>query len=132
MQSQTKPILCIDFDGVIHWYRNGWKGATEIDDIPVPGVREFIARASQQFRVVIYSSRSQQPGGIEAMQAWMEKYDVLRAYEKYEVPTVEFSTEKPSAFVTLDDRAVQFNGTWPDIAELIAFVPWYKKEVAQR
>lgn len=32
-----KPILCLDFDGVIHSYSSGWKGADVIPDPPVAG-----------------------------------------------------------------------------------------------
>ena len=113
------PILCLDFDGVLHWYRNGWKGATRIDDIPVPGAQKFVVAASQAFHVVIYSSRSNYEGGIPAMQEWMAKYGF---------PTVEFATERPPAFVTLDDRAVTFNGMWPNVNDLVNFAPWYQKE----
>ena len=28
----AKPILCLDFDGVIHRYDSGWKGADVIPD----------------------------------------------------------------------------------------------------
>lgn len=36
-------------------------------------------------------------------------------------------TTKPSAFVTLDDRALTFDGHWPEIDALKAFKPWNKK-----
>ena len=29
-----KPILCLDFDGVVHSYTSGWKGADVIPDPP--------------------------------------------------------------------------------------------------
>ena len=32
-----KPIVVLDFDGVIHSYKSGWKGADVIPDEPVPG-----------------------------------------------------------------------------------------------
>ncbi len=112
-----KPVLSLDFDGVIHWYRNGWKGAAVIDDEPTPGAVEFVKNAQEYFKVVVYSSRSNQPGGIEAMQAWMEKHGF---------PEVEFVKEKPKAFVTIDDRAIQFKGDWFDPQELLNFKPWNK------
>ncbi len=112
-----KPLLSLDFDGVLHWYRNGWKGANYIDDDPVPGAVEFVREASEYFRIVVYSSRSSQPGGIEAMQAWMVKHGF---------PEVKFATDKPKAFLTIDDRAIQFNGTWFDPQELLKFKPWNK------
>lgn len=68
-----RPTLCLDFDGVLHWYRNGWKGADIIDDEPVPGAVDFVQSAQAYFTIVIYSSRSSHPGGIEAMRVWMEK-----------------------------------------------------------
>jgi hypothetical protein len=113
-----KPLLSLDFDGVLHWYRNGWKGAAVIDDEPVPGAVEFVNQAKEYFRIVIYSSRSSQSGGIEAMKKWMEKHGF---------PEVKFATEKPKAFLTIDDRAIQFNGTWFDPQDLLEFKPWNKK-----
>jgi hypothetical protein len=113
-----KPLLSLDFDGVLHWYRNGWKGAAVIDDDPVPGSIEFVTNAKEYFKVVVFSSRSNHPGGIAAMKAWMERHGF---------PEVEFATEKPKAFLSIDDRAIQFNGTWFDPQELLDFKPWNKK-----
>ncbi|MDO9087474.1 MAG: hypothetical protein Q7U53_14795 [Anaerolineaceae bacterium] len=112
-----KPILSLDFDGVIHWYRNGWKGPAVIDDEPVPGAKEFIEKAQDYFKIVIYSSRSNSEGGIEAMRTWMEKHGF---------PEVEFAKEKPKAFLSIDDRSLQFKGEWFDPEELLNFKPWNK------
>jgi hypothetical protein len=136
-----KPILCLDFDGVIHSYTSGWQGADVIPDPPVPGAIDFIIQAHLEFRVAIYSSRSGQPGGIEAMQAWLWRHTVTwfhklysskLAHERAELllGRIEWPTDKPPAMVTLDDRALTFKGTWPDIAELRAFEPWTHKRVA--
>lgn len=114
-----KPILSLDFDGVLHWYRNGWKGATTIDDEPTPGSIDFVKNAQEYFKIVIYSSRSSHPDGIEAMKSWMEKHGF---------PEVTFATDKPKAFLTIDDRAIQFTGIWFDPQELLNFKPWNKEE----
>jgi hypothetical protein len=67
----TKPILVLDFDGVIHSYTSGWKGAAVIPDPPVPGALEFIVGALDRFEVHILSSRSHQRGGRNAMKRWL-------------------------------------------------------------
>ena len=59
----SKPILCLDFDGVCHSYVSGWKGADIISDPPVEGLFEFLREAGKHFSIHIYSSRSHQEGG---------------------------------------------------------------------
>ena len=66
----SKPILCLDFDGVCHSYTSGWQGADNIPDPPVEGLFEFLIEAHQHFSIHIYSSRSHQEGGIIAMNKW--------------------------------------------------------------
>ena len=128
-----KPILCLDFDGVIHSYTSGWKGAHIISDPPVPGTAEFIMEAANHFEIHIHSSRSKNIRGRWAMQAYIRdllghapaiepsKYDFL--YEQIQYPWF-----KPSASVTIDDRALTFTGEWPLIATLKGFKPWNKKK----
>lgn len=134
----AKPILCLDFDGVLHSYSSGWKGADVIPDPPVTGAMAFIERALNHFRVAIYSSRSGQPGGIDAMKQWMLGNLGNYLATTYGVPEgvgavamvndfIEWPTEKPAAMITIDDRALTFDGTWPDIEALKAFQPWNKR-----
>lgn len=40
-----KQTVVFDFDGVIHSYTSGWKGATVIPDPPVPGIKEAIKKS---------------------------------------------------------------------------------------
>ena len=118
----SKPILCLDFDGVIHSYASGWKGADVIPDPPVDGAIAFMIEAVKHFRVAVYSSRSGQAGGIDAMRTWLD-YNAAGTLAN----DVEWPTEKPPALVTIDDRAVTFTGEWPTIQSLMEFRPWNKK-----
>lgn len=128
----NKPILCLDFDGVIHSYVSGWRGADIIPDPPVEGALEAILLYQEHFTVAILSSRSHQPGGLEAMRMWLRNHltghlgSFMRA--EYFVNHIEWPTSKPPAMVTLDDRALTFEGGWPSIEELLSFKPWYKRE----
>lgn len=149
-----KPILCLDFDGVCHSYTSGWKGADVIPDPPVPDMWEFLFDANRHFEINIFSSRSGQEGGIVAMRDWFVDWFVKNhnaATEKGALPAVEidhvlvfdrtqtitreqaapfidallrFPTEKPPAFVGIDDRVLTFTGIWPAIGELQNFKPW--------
>lgn len=129
----NKPILCLDFDGVIHSYASGWKGADVIPDPPVPGALKFIVEALKHFRVAIFSSRSHQPGGIQAMVQWLGYWSVDPEhgmpgdFDHAIWSEIEWPTEKPSAFLSIDDRAITFIGTWPSPELLLTFKPWNKR-----
>lgn len=130
----SKPILCLDFDGVCHSYVSGWKGADVIPDDAVPGLFEFLELAAPHFDIQVFSSRSNLPGGIEAMQFWF--YEQRKKWRENgggdgfkEVVSISFPTEKPPAFIGLDDRVITFNGQFPAIDFLRNFQPWYKAGV---
>lgn len=129
----NKPILCLDFDGVIHSYSSGWKGADIISDPPVDGAMRFIWEATEHFRVAIFSSRTNQKGGLSAMKKWLDEH--FRFYWSADrtacddkLAEIEWPLEKPAAFVTIDDRALTFDGTWPSIETLKDFKPWNKRQ----
>lgn len=124
MADFKKVILC-DFDGVIHSYVSGWKGARTIPDTPVIGALKFLEELVEddRFEVCIYSSRSKTKVGIDAMKDWL-LYHGLRAEIVHQI---EFPTQKPAAWLTIDDRAIQFDGFFPSLKELDEFKPWYKK-----
>lgn len=123
-QEAKKRILVLDFDGVIHSYTSGWKGADVIPDAPVPGAFDFIKEAiDAEYEVNVFSSRSHQSGGIHAMQQWFFDHDLPYAY----LIQIQFPRDKPAAYLTIDDRAMMFTGEWPSMETIDNFKPWYKR-----
>lgn len=160
-----KPILCIDFDGVIHGYQSGWKGAAIIPDPPVPGAGVYLLRALQHFRVAIFSSRSRSLRGRLAMKRYIRQllWDAClsdteeadrawavtqgkpadwRPWTAYDVrdqadhigKAIIWPWFKPAALMTIDDRALTFNGDWLSVEyspdAIRAFKPWNKRPQA--
>jgi hypothetical protein len=111
-----KPTLLLDFDGVLHSYTSGWVCDEEIPDPPVPGAVEFVTEALERFEVVVHSGRCKSPEGIAAIEAWLAKWGF---------PPIPVLDYKPAAFLSIDDRAICFTGTWPDVAQLTQFKPWW-------
>lgn len=122
--AKKKPILLVDFDGVIHSYSSGWQGADIIPDPPVPGAEDFLWDALEHFHVNIYSSRTRQEGGVAAMVTWCSVH-----FDANLVMELRFPEQKPAAFLTIDDRCVCFSGTFPEPRELLTFKPWNKKDI---
>jgi len=127
-----KPTICIDFDGVIHSYENGWQDGAIYGEV-VPGFFEWVERVRDQFNLVIYSSRSKDDAGVTAMGLWLhEKRNKWIAAGGQRNPveqlTMEFAHEKPAAWLTIDDRAIRFTGDWNDSSlsaeAMRAFKPW--------
>jgi hypothetical protein len=123
----SKPILCVDFDGVIHSYTSPWTDEKTISDPPVPGALKWLAKAAEVFDVVIYSSRSKIKEGRDAMAAWIVDHNI-REGAAHDI-RLNFASEKPAAFLTIDDRAIQFTGDWLslDPEKLRLFKPWNKR-----
>jgi hypothetical protein len=142
MSTRRKPILCVDFDGVIHSYTSGWKGAAVIPDPPVKGALRWLWKATEWFNVQIYSSRSKDPEARRAMGRWMlehsrtefgAEHPMTMADDDGDVGPVYpigIAHEKPAAFLTIDDRAICFEGDWSEIepSELLDFKPWNKRD----
>ncbi len=127
-----RPTLCIDFDGVIHSYEKGWQNGVIYGTV-TPGFWEWAEKATRLFKLVIYSSRSKDEAGLAAMMAWMiEQRKAWRAiggmHETPDPLSFDFAHEKPAAFVTIDDRAIQFHGKWsiPELEPEVLrdFKPW--------
>lgn len=128
--SEYKPIICIDFDGVIHSYENGWQDG-EIYGTATPGFFVWAMKAKNHFELIVYSSRSKTPEGIAAMQEAIGRWAQEDGCTDPEnvVAWFDFSDVKPPAFLTIDDRAICFQGNWSalDPAELLEFRTWTER-----
>lgn len=162
--ARRKPTLTLDFDGVIHGYDSGWKGAHVIPDAAVPGAGVYLLKAVQHFDLAIFSSRSRSLRGRRAMKlyvrallwdtcmevgvaelanaAWAAAngkppewipwtaYDVRDQADQI-FRAIKWPWFKPAALMTIDDRALTFNGNWDDPAyspeAIKKFRPWNKR-----
>lgn len=118
----SKPILCLDFDGVLHHYTSKWTSAAEVRDDPTPGAAKALEEYLTHFDVQIFSSRSHQDGGLLAMKEWTKRHFDPEIWTQLGYPIV-----KPPALITLDDRALTFTGIWPTVGELRSFRPWNRR-----
>lgn len=117
-----KPTAIVDFDGVLHSYASGWKGADCIPDPPTHGAKEAMQKLRETHNVVVVSSRCAQ-GAKRAILLWLDYYGI----------TVDDVTDvKPPHVVVIDDRALRFEGDWAKTLAAVpaASVPWNKKEAS--
>lgn len=119
----SRPIICLDFDGCVHLYTSKWVSEISILDPPVPGAFEWIEKALELFEVHIYSRRSISEEGRKAMRLWFAANGGEHLLDR-----LTFAHEKPPAFLTIDDRAIRFTGSWGEPGlnpeSLRTFKPW--------
>ena len=132
--NRKRPIICVDFDGVIHSYTSGWKGVGTVSDLPMRGAIKWLQEyldcpdslcsmaPLSQIQIVIYSSRSRTRKGRRAMRKWFAKY-LGREY----LEVLKFPRKKPPAFLTIDDRAICFKGQFPSLTEMLDFRSYKEK-----
>lgn len=132
-----KKIICVDFDGVLHSYSSGWKGPRTIPDPPVPGAMAWLYQmlTREGIEVAIYSSRCRYVGARSAMRAWLHEHFVAyldasgesRSRAEHLLGLVKWPTRKPPAYLTIDDRAIQFEGYFPAPEWIESFKPWNRQ-----
>lgn len=135
----AQMIIVLDFDGVVHSYTSPWEKPGNIPDPPVPGAMGAICDYLEDgFRVAIYSSRSKSLSGRWSMKRWLRGAMAVYLHSRSTEPDpdvvlnmvmrqIEWPLFKPPAFVTIDDRAICFDGTWPSGSQIRSFKPWNKK-----
>jgi 5'(3')-deoxyribonucleotidase len=126
-----RQTIIVDFDGVLNSYASGWQGAAVIPDPPVAHALEWLQEMVGTFDVAVVSTRSHQPGGREAMKAWILEHG--KTFTRLDLAIqdgrLSFPDVKPPAIMTIDDRARRFDGpgTFPSVGEIEAFQPWWKE-----
>lgn len=118
-----KKTVVFDFDGVIHSYTSGWKGATVIPDPPVEGIGDALKEIKGAgYEVVIVSTRCSTQDGVDAINLWLYQNGLAQYVDSV-------CKEKPPAIVYIDDRAICFDGHPENLLRRIdMFRPWYHKE----
>lgn len=132
-----RPICMLDFDNTI--YPGRFTAADKADlSLHTCGSNFWIwtdDMIAEGFDIHIFSSRSHQPGGIDAMRHWLHHRELIECGEpRDDIPDAPpsrvsrfyFPLVKPPAMISIDDRAITFTGTWPSVASLKAFRPWNK------
>lgn len=105
-----KKTICVDFDGVLNEY-NGY----EEDNLgePLTGSKEFIKELRRKYKVVILTSRL--------------KKQVIDWLNNNSFPNIKVTNRKVPAVAYIDDRAIQFNGSYTQaLYEAVNFKPYWE------
>lgn len=111
------PTVVFDFDGVIHSYVSGWKGAENAPDPVVPGIKEAIDQLRELgYKIVVVSTRCASAAGMGTVRKYLKDNCI-------EVDDV--MAEKPPALCYVDDRAICFRGDAGTLVEQVrSFKSW--------
>jgi len=95
---KNKKDVCVDLDGVLADYEEGWKGSDHIG-YPIPGAVDFVKELSSFCKVIIHTSRSSIPGVLDSIKNWLDTHG-------FEYDSIWEGEGKPIASAYVDDRAV--------------------------
>jgi hypothetical protein len=94
-----------------------------VTDGPVMGaVGWLVEMLAEGFDVCVYSSRSKDPSGVSAMRSALKRWGM----DQDDIDRLDFPTEKPAAWITIDDRCFRFEGDFPSAGFIRRFRAWNK------
>jgi hypothetical protein len=98
-------IIAVDFDGVIHDYKNPIEGRRM--GAPIAGTKEALAEfEANDHRIIIFSVWGN-PAGEKIIRDFMNYY---------ELPYHEITNVKPQADLYIDDKAIRFTN-WEEVLQ---------------
>lgn len=104
-----KKTICVDFDGVLNEYDGYEEG--DLGE-PLTGSKEFIKELRKKYKVVILTSR--------------QKEQVIDWLNNNGFPSMKVTNRKIPAVAYIDDRAIQFKGSYIlTIHEALNFKPYW-------
>ena len=130
--SRDFKIIAIDFDGTIAHY-DGWKGLDVFGE-PIEGAVEAIQKLKAEgHKIIIHTCRRPTDKLKDYLKEHNIPYDEINGQypdskaEKYRQGDPSLPI-KIHADIYIDDRGMQFQGSWEDMLyEIEDFVPWHKR-----
>lgn len=107
--------VVVDFDGVIHAYRDGWQDGRIYDD-PVPGAKAGLELLMTHYTVAVVTARE----NLYEVADWITERLGIHCHVSNQVQfwdrqeTILVSNRKIPAAVYVDDRGLRFT-TWDGI-----------------
>lgn len=109
---QNKPIIAVDFDGVIHNAHSGWGNGTCYGN-PIDGSIDSIKQLSTKYDIILFTAKVKKnrplvdgKTGLDLVKEWLKHHNILHLIK-------EITCEKPIAELYIDDNGYRFNN-WKD------------------
>lgn len=125
--SKKKQTICVDFDGVLHDYSQGFQGEDVFGDmLPNADIGMQVLKKMGN-TLIIYTTRP----ASDALKEWLKSNNIPYDYIN-ENPDQPKGSEgcKLIADIYIDDRGIQFYGRWDEwfLRQIGEFEPWQKNE----
>jgi len=111
--TEDKTTIAVDFDGVINPYTKGWRGAGVYETPSAECVTALGELHEEGVRIIIHTAREKSEHPLVA------KFLVINEVMFDEIWAGESKRAKPKADVYIDDRALNFSGSWKDVADIV-------------
>lgn len=116
--SDTRERVMVDFDGVIHDYKNGWQDGSIYGEL-IEGTKEAIDTFRELgLKITIFTTRASRAHNgpaerdnlVSQVENWLHEKDIYFD---------EITSEKLGAIAYIDDRGIRFENNWSDITNKI-------------